>query len=119
MDIDIDAHRNEDLLRVVAVTDGTEPIDVTSRDALFVIAKVAGTPSNLLEVGSVPTTNGSRLTVENGAQGQLSILLKRADQENLPGGAEDISHYAYNLILNDTGSRRVVMRGHLTIYPGV
>lgn len=121
IDLDLGATRAEDFFRLFEVAPGGQQQDLTGWLFIMSLHRFAGADGAPdLDVSSIASAAGSVVTLEDAAAGNLSVLIKMADLQGLPGSATDLARFAYNLNgVDPAGIRRPYARGHFTIEPGV
>jgi len=118
----LSAQRNEDYVRELRLRrpDGSA-IDMTGWSAqlrLNTAAGLAGSP--LLSLNATPNGQGSICKVSSPSSGRVLLKLRQANIAALPGRAQDIARFAFNILLTDSaGLVRAWIRGDLTVEPGV
>ena len=119
--LNISVQRNEDFARVLQFTpQGSDSGWNITNCSVSLSVWLPGTTSAVLSVGQSANGNGSLLDMSGAGDGQIGLLLKKADLSGLPGRAADINIFSYNLILTDADAiKRCLAVGSLIVEPGV
>jgi hypothetical protein len=119
--VNLSAQRNEDYLRTFRFKADGAPIDISGWTFAMRFNRSAGLSGPAaLALSEVATPTGSVIAVENAVDGRISILISKEDITSLPGRATDITPFAYNLLVTDTGGiQRPDVRGFFIVEPGV